>query len=169
MSGVLDLETTHDEVASAIRGLTQGLSVLRLQVSPDHGLFLSGLLGKGDRLGAAREIKAADVNMLSLLTQGFSNREIGRSLRLSPHTVKHYLEHLREVIGARNRVELAAWAARQMMEHDPNYAGAHYAVALAAQHNGDASTARAEAAAAARLWSKADADLAELKIVRGIR
>jgi DNA-binding NarL/FixJ family response regulator len=113
MSGVLDLEADHDGVARAIRNLSEGLSVLRLQVAPDNGLFLGGLLGNGEQAGVAREIKDADVNLLSLLTQGFSNREIGRSLKLSPHTIKHYLEHLREAIGARNRVELAAWAARQ--------------------------------------------------------
>src|SRR6185503_3128623 len=33
--------------------------------------------------------------------------------------------------------DLAGWAARQMAEHDPNYAGAHYALALVAQHGGD--------------------------------
>ena len=30
---------------------------------------------------------------------------------------------------------------RQMLEHDPNYAGSHYALALVAEHNGDAQTA----------------------------
>jgi tetratricopeptide (TPR) repeat protein len=65
--------------------------------------------------------------------------------------------------------DLAAWAARQMIEHDANYAGAHLALALVAQHNGDAPTARAEAAAAAQGWSKADQDLAELKTIRAIR
>jgi tetratricopeptide (TPR) repeat protein len=39
---------------------------------------------------------------------------------------------------------LAAWAAQQMLEHDANYAGTHYALALVAEHNGDAATARAE-------------------------
>ena len=34
--------------------------------------------------------------------------------------------------------DLAAWAARQMLEHDPNYAGTHDALALVAEHNGDA-------------------------------
>ena len=46
--------------------------------------------------------------------------------------------------------ELAAWAARQMLEHDPNYAGSHDALALVAEHRGDAQTARAERALAAR-------------------
>jgi tetratricopeptide (TPR) repeat protein len=65
--------------------------------------------------------------------------------------------------------DLAGWAARQMVEHDSNYAGAHYALALVAQHSGDASAARTEAAAAAKFWSKADPNLPELNALRAIR
>jgi Tfp pilus assembly protein PilF len=56
-----------------------------------------------------------------------------------------------------------------MLEHDPNYAGAHYALALVARHGGDTRTAQTEAAAAARLWSMADSDLPELKVIRDLR
>ena len=52
--------------------------------------------------------------------------------------------------------ELAAWAARQMFEHDPNYAGTHDALALVADHRGDAQTARAERALVAKYWKNAD-------------
>jgi len=62
--------------------------------------------------------------------------------------------------------EMAGWAARQMSEHDPNYAGAHYALALVAQQAGDARTAQTEAAAAAKLWSTADRDLPELNTIK---
>ena len=43
--------------------------------------------------------------------------------------------------------DLANWAAHQMLEHDPNYAGGHYALVLVAEHGGDSRTARAEATA----------------------
>jgi tetratricopeptide (TPR) repeat protein len=62
--------------------------------------------------------------------------------------------------------DLAGWAAGQMMEHDANYAGSHYAVALAAQHSGDSRQALAEFALAQKLWSKGDVDLAELTAIR---
>jgi tetratricopeptide (TPR) repeat protein len=62
--------------------------------------------------------------------------------------------------------DVAAWAARQMIEHDANYAGAHYATALVAQHNGDAATAKNEFAVAAKFWSKADPDLTEMETIR---
>jgi tetratricopeptide (TPR) repeat protein len=64
--------------------------------------------------------------------------------------------------------DLAGSAARQMAEHDPNYAGAHYALALVAQHGGDMRTARREAAAAAKLWSNADPNLPELKAIKSL-
>jgi hypothetical protein len=56
----------------------------------------------------------------------------------------------------------AAWAAQQMLEHDANYAGTHYALALVAEHNGDAATARAERALVETYWKNADRDLPEL-------
>jgi hypothetical protein len=62
--------------------------------------------------------------------------------------------------------ELAGWAAEQMRQHDAGYAGTHYALALVAEHNGQARQARAAFALAAQLWSKADPDLPELKEAR---
>jgi tetratricopeptide (TPR) repeat protein len=59
--------------------------------------------------------------------------------------------------------ELAAWTADQMREHDPHYAGTHYALMLVAEHNGDAQTARAERALVDEYWKDADRDLPELK------
>jgi tetratricopeptide (TPR) repeat protein len=55
--------------------------------------------------------------------------------------------------------ELAAWAARQMLEHDPHYAGSHEALALVAEHGGDAKTARTERALVAEYWKNADPDV----------
>ncbi len=62
--------------------------------------------------------------------------------------------------------DLAAWVAGQMIEYDPNYAGAQYASALAREHAGDINGARQQFAAAVRLWSTADADLPELRLAR---
>jgi tetratricopeptide (TPR) repeat protein len=58
--------------------------------------------------------------------------------------------------------ELAARVAAQMIEHDPSYAGSHYAVALARDHDGDAAGAKAAFAAAVKAWAGADTDLPEL-------
>ena len=54
--------------------------------------------------------------------------------------------------------ELAAWTADQMIDHDPNYAGSHYALALVAQHQGDSAKAAAAMALAKQHWKHADPD-----------
>ena len=59
--------------------------------------------------------------------------------------------------------DLAEYTAKQMLDHDPSYAGTHYALALVAEHKGDANTARSEFATAVKLWGKADGDLPELR------
>jgi tetratricopeptide (TPR) repeat protein len=63
----------------------------------------------------------------------------------------------------------AAWAAAEMVAHDPNYAGTHYALALVAEHNGDTRAARAAFALADRHWAKADPGLPELLAIRKAR
>jgi tetratricopeptide (TPR) repeat protein len=61
---------------------------------------------------------------------------------------------------------LAEYTAKQMLDHDKSYAGAHYALALVAEHQGDLTTARKEFAAALKLWGKADSELRELRELR---
>lgn len=61
---------------------------------------------------------------------------------------------------------LAARMAQLMLEHDPNYAGTHYALALVAQHDGNAATAAREFGLAVKAWANADPDLPELTIAR---
>ena len=58
---------------------------------------------------------------------------------------------------------LAESTAREMIQHDPTYAGGHFALGLAAEHAGQAVQAREHFAAAEKFWSKADKDLPELR------
>jgi tetratricopeptide (TPR) repeat protein len=57
--------------------------------------------------------------------------------------------------------ELAGRMARHLIDHDPAYAGGHYALGVVAEHDGDTTTATSEFGQALKLWAKADADLAE--------
>ncbi|TMD12096.1 MAG: response regulator transcription factor [Chloroflexi bacterium] len=79
------------------RGAATSPASLRSSPGPD---------AEGVRLGTT------DASVLSKLAQGLSDREIASRLHRSPHTIKHYVERLREAVGARNRIELAAWAGR---------------------------------------------------------
>jgi tetratricopeptide (TPR) repeat protein len=59
--------------------------------------------------------------------------------------------------------EFAAWAANQMLEHDPNYAGTHYARGTVARHDGNQVAARSAFEQARTLWAHADQGMLELQ------
>jgi tetratricopeptide (TPR) repeat protein len=63
----------------------------------------------------------------------------------------------------------AARMAQLMLEHDPNYAGTHFALGLVAHHDGNVATAGREFELAAKGWANADKDLAELKTMSDFR
>jgi len=60
---------------------------------------------------------------------------------------------------------MAESTARDMIRHDPNYAGGYFALALVAERAGDSAGAQKQFAMAARLWEKADSDLPELHTI----
>jgi tetratricopeptide (TPR) repeat protein len=72
---------------------------------------------------------------------------------------------------ARNARQNGDWnlsesIARDMIQHDPTYAGGYFALGLAAEHAGHAAQAREQFAAAEKFWSKADKDLPELRRIQ---
>ena len=106
VSSVVDLESTADEAARILESVAHGGSVLRLQPRGGHKALLRDVLASSGPRTEAR------IQLLELVAAGLPNHEIGSRLHLSPHTVKHHIEQLRGEFGARNRIELAAWAGR---------------------------------------------------------
>lgn len=64
--------------------------------------------GKGKALLTKRED-----DVVQLVTEGLTNKEISRKLGLSEHTIKNYLFRLFEKLGVSNRIELILYAFRQ--------------------------------------------------------
>jgi DNA-binding NarL/FixJ family response regulator len=71
---------------------------------------------EGDPADAADELGSAlsprEREVLGLLIEGASNKEIARALALSVHTVKFHIAAITEKLGARSRVEAVAIAIR---------------------------------------------------------
>ncbi len=61
---------------------------------------------------------------------------------------------------------LAQYTAEQIVQHDPYYAGGHYAMGLVAEHAGEAEGSQEMFAAAAKYWAHADPALPELLAAR---
>ncbi len=58
------------------------------------------------------DLTEREQDVLKLVAQGMSNKEIGLELSISPHTVKAHLRHILDKLNLRSRSEAAAWAER---------------------------------------------------------
>jgi DNA-binding NarL/FixJ family response regulator len=105
-TSLLDLQASAHEAVRALRDIAGGSSVLHLHLHRGQRELVRDVLAGRAATAQTR------VAVLELVARGFRDHEIGAKLHLSPHTVKHHVDALRAEIGARNRIELAAWAGR---------------------------------------------------------
>lgn len=108
-----------DDLLSIVAGIAAGDSY----VSPGLAArLLVSLNAKGSAPAAAASplggLTAREEQILRLVAQGLSNKEVGRKLALQEKTVKHYMTNILQKLQARNRVEAAmmareAWQPKQ--------------------------------------------------------
>ncbi len=109
-------------------------------------------------LALRRGLQGAEPAMRDLLLkakEGFRNADSTGSLFL----IQQVADDCRNM----KKWELARFAAEQMLQFDPNYAGSHYEMAMVKLQTGDAGAARPELQRAVDLWKNADPDLEELR------
>lgn len=102
--GYLLKDAAPEEIFAAIRGAVQGKSVM----SPPVASRLFQQLRNPDELLTPREAE-----LLSLLTEGLSNRELGKRLFISEATVKTHLAHIYAKLGVDTRAAAIATAIRR--------------------------------------------------------
>ncbi|MGN7201181.1 response regulator [Arthrobacter sp. SAFR-044] len=102
--GYLLKDAAPEEIFAAIRGAAVGRSVM----SPPVASRLFQQLRNPDEVLTPREAE-----LLGLLTEGLSNRELGRRLFISEATVKTHLAHIYAKLGVDTRAAAIATAIRR--------------------------------------------------------
>lgn len=102
--GYLLKDAAPEEIFAAVRGAVQGKSVMSAPVA--SRLFQQ--LRNPDDVLTPREAE-----LLSLLTQGLSNRDLGKRLFISEATVKTHLAHIYAKLGVETRAAAIATAIRR--------------------------------------------------------
>lgn len=104
-SGFLTKDMGSDALARAVRGALAG----DLAMSRRMAQRLIDRIGSGsaepERSHAAELLTAREMEILRLLSDGMTAREIGDALVLSPRTVEGHVGKILRKLGARNRVE----------------------------------------------------------------
>ena len=103
-SGYVSANASFEEMLSIVHTARKG----EFACTPDITYVLFSRLAELARGEVVRDLQTSRLTIrerqvLALLTQGLSNREIGDSLSISAVTVKNHVHHLLTKIGARDR------------------------------------------------------------------
>ncbi|MBU1877404.1 MAG: LuxR C-terminal-related transcriptional regulator, partial [Chloroflexi bacterium] len=69
-----------------------------------------------DRASAFADLTAQEMQILALVAEGQTNREIGNVLHLSEKTVRNYVSEILRKLELTSRAQAAAYAARHRIE-----------------------------------------------------
>jgi two-component system, NarL family, nitrate/nitrite response regulator NarL len=109
--GFLVKDSLADELVNAARRVLEG----DIYISMRHaGRIMLDLNNRARRTNqvVGSKLSHREEQVAQLVAQALSNKEIARRLEISEKTVKNYMTNLMEKLGARNRVEVAMFAAR---------------------------------------------------------
>jgi DNA-binding NarL/FixJ family response regulator len=109
-SGYLTKHARRGELISAIRAVARGEVLL----DPKITRLVVEQLQKGPPAGAPQEdvLSAREQEVLALLAEGLTNREIGERLTISEYTARNHVATILNKLGLSNRTAAAALAAR---------------------------------------------------------
>jgi DNA-binding NarL/FixJ family response regulator len=108
-SGYLLKRSAASELATAIREVSQG----RSYVTPLITAGLVGSLQHPDDRAPARELTARQREVLQLLAEGRSMKEVANVLNVTPRTVAFHKYRMMEQLNVKSTAELVQYAVRQ--------------------------------------------------------
>ena len=109
--GYLSVNLSSQEFVQALRMLAKGDIVVSQEMANEVKVELAAdqaLKSKDDISGREREV-------VQLVCEGATNREIAERLIVSEHTVKAHLRHILDKLNLRNRQQVAAYAVQEGM------------------------------------------------------
>jgi DNA-binding NarL/FixJ family response regulator len=108
--GCLSLNITMEELVAALHRAADG----EVTLSPDLAQALMGHLARPHQLASPQQaLTAREREILTLVVQGLSNKEIASRLYLSLRTVENHLARVFDKLGVRSRTEAAVHAVQQ--------------------------------------------------------
>jgi DNA-binding NarL/FixJ family response regulator len=105
--GLLMREARVETLAAAVRAVLRGLLVSDSELSEGIPAFKTQ-----ERPFLLEELTPRELDVLSLLTEGLTNKAIAQRLGISEYTVKFHVNTIFRKLGAQSRTEAAVRAAR---------------------------------------------------------
>ncbi|MDP9406294.1 MAG: response regulator transcription factor [Actinomycetota bacterium] len=116
-SGYLLKEIPIDEVADAIRSVAAGQSLISPSMASKLLTEFAAMARKGEEKPqlASPRLTDREMEVLTLVAQGMSNRDIARELFISENTVKNHVRNILEKLQLHSRMEAVMYAVREKL------------------------------------------------------
>jgi len=119
VSGFILKDATLDDFLHTIRSVAKGAKILP---PPMTGSLFSQIVehaiqgGKTGRLLDSVRMTAREQDVISLIAEGKSNKEIARKLNIAVYTVKSHVHNILEKLALHSRLELASFTHAKKMD-----------------------------------------------------
>ena len=114
VSGFVLKDSTFDEFVETIRSVAAGQKVLPARMTDSLFAQIAKVASGGDVERALEEVRmtARESEVILLIGEGLSNKEIAQRLAIAPHTVKSHVRNVMEKLSLHTRLQIAAYSRR---------------------------------------------------------
>ena len=106
-SGYIPKRAAPDDLVSAVRVVSQGNVFLYTSLAR---FLMHDVMANHSAVETPEPLTAREQEVLALIAEGMTNREIGNALVISPKTVDRHRENIMTKLNLHNRVELVKYA-----------------------------------------------------------
>jgi DNA-binding NarL/FixJ family response regulator len=112
VAGFILKDATFDDFVGTIRSVAEGVRVLPPRMT---GTLFSQIARAAVSRGATEALEAVRMTqrereVIALIAQGMSNKEIAQSLNIATDTVKSHVRNIMDKLALRTRLQIAAYA-----------------------------------------------------------
>jgi DNA-binding NarL/FixJ family response regulator len=114
-TGYLLKEISIEEVASAIRSVMTGQSLISPSMASKLLSEFNNLAKQAEQRANVPRLTDRELQVLRLVAQGLSNREVAEQLEISENTVKNHVRNILEKLHLHSRMEAVVYAVREKL------------------------------------------------------
>lgn len=114
VSGFALKDASFEEFVSTIRAVAAGQSVLPARMTESLFSQIAREASGGERLRVLEDIRMTprELEVIAIIGEGLSNKEIAQRLNIATHTVKSHVRNVMEKLALHSRLQIATYSHR---------------------------------------------------------